>query len=166
VTLVFERSAIRSGPRRQRVVASPIGELHLTGTEHVERVHLRLPTEAHAGSAHDDSAFADAVEQLGTYFAGELQDFDLCVAPAGTPFQLQVWAALAKVPYGSTCSYQDLACRVGSARAARAVGQAVARNPLLILVPCHRVLSADGRLGGFAAGPERKQALLELEGAR
>jgi methylated-DNA-[protein]-cysteine S-methyltransferase len=96
----------------------------------------------------------------------ELRDFELCVAPAGTPFQLEVWHALASVPYGSTVTYQALAARVGRPRGARAVGQAVARNPLLILVPCHRVLPADGRLGGFASGPECKAALLQLEGAR
>lgn len=148
---------------RHRRVCSPLGELVLGGGEHLGSVALAR-SEPPLSERVDQHAFPDAVEQLGAYFAGELRDFDLCVAPAGTPFQLLVWRELASVPYGSTVSYQGLAARVGRPRGARAIGQAVARNPLLVLVPCHRVLPSDGRLGGFAAGPERKAALLQLEG--
>lgn len=170
MSLVFEPTGASTRPAgeaapRHRWVASPVGDILLGGGERLERVELRQ-SRTRQGEHADEHAFDDAAEQLGAYFAGELRDFELCVAPAGTPFQLEVWHALASVPYGSTVTYQALAARVGRPRGARAVGQAVARNPLLILVPCHRVLPADGRLGGFASGPECKAALLQLEGAR
>ena len=104
-------------------------------------------------------------EQLGEYFAGERRTFDLPLAPRGTEFQRQTWQALATIPYGSTISYAQLASRVQRPKAMRAVGSANGRNPLPIVLPCHRVIGADGSLTGFGGGLPTKQYLLELEGA-
>lgn len=103
--------------------------------------------------------------QLDAYFAGTLRRFDLPLAPHGTPFQLAVWQALADIPYGATASYAQLAARVGRPSATRAVGAANGRNPLPIVLPCHRVIGADGALTGFGGGLPTKRFLLELEGA-
>jgi methylated-DNA-[protein]-cysteine S-methyltransferase len=107
----------------------------------------------------------EAARQLAAYFAGTLRAFDLPLAPEGTPFQLGVWAELARIPYGSTISYSALAERVGRPRAVRAVGLANGRNPLPIVLPCHRVIGADGSLTGYGGGLAAKQFLLRLEGA-
>jgi methylated-DNA-[protein]-cysteine S-methyltransferase len=101
--------------------------------------------------------------QLDAYFAGDLRVFDLPLAPEGTEFQLRVWNELRKIPYGETISYGELARRVGDPTAARAVGLANGRNPLPVIVPCHRVIGADGSLTGFGGGLDRKRRLLELE---
>ena len=112
----------------------------------------------------DDTAPLDeARRQLEAYFAGELREFDLPLAPAGSEFQLGVWRELAKIPYGETISYGELAKRVGDPTKARAVGAANGRNPLPVIVPCHRVIGADGSLTGFGGGLDRKRRLLELE---
>lgn len=103
-------------------------------------------------------------EQLAEYFAGRRRDFDLPLAPRGTDFQRAVWSELTRVPYGRTVSYGELASRVGRAGASRAVGGANNRNPLPIVVPCHRVIGADGSLTGYGGGLDRKRALLALEG--
>jgi len=103
--------------------------------------------------------------QLADYFAGRRQDFDLPVDPPGTPFQRQVWAELARIPYGRTVSYGELARRVGRPAAARAVGAANGANPVPIVLPCHRVIGADGSLTGYGGGLPIKRALLALEGA-
>jgi methylated-DNA-[protein]-cysteine S-methyltransferase len=109
----------------------------------------------------------EAMAQLAAWFAGERTRFELPLdLQAGTPFQQDVWAALLAIPHGGTTSYAELARRVGRPRAARAVGAAVGRNPLSIVVPCHRVLGTGGGLTGYAGGLERKTALLKLEGAR
>jgi methylated-DNA-[protein]-cysteine S-methyltransferase len=105
----------------------------------------------------------DAVEQLRAYFAGELRQFDLLLAPEGTTFQLEVWAVVEEIPYGQTLSYATLAHRIGRPGAARAVGAANAQNPLPIIVPCHRVIGSSGALTGYAGGLRIKQALLALE---
>jgi methylated-DNA-[protein]-cysteine S-methyltransferase len=102
--------------------------------------------------------------QLAEYFAGRRREFELPLAPRGTDFQRAVWSELVRVPYGSTISYGELAGRVGRARASRAVGGANNRNPLPIVVPCHRVIGADGSLTGYGGGLDRKRALLALEG--
>lgn len=107
--------------------------------------------------------FAAATDQLSAYFAGELTQFDLPLAPQGTPFQQRVWAALGTIPYGSTLSYGALAQRLGQPQAARAVGLANGRNPLSIVVPCHRVIGAKGQLTGYSGGVERKRWLLAHE---
>ncbi|HET9653335.1 MAG TPA: methylated-DNA--[protein]-cysteine S-methyltransferase [Usitatibacter sp.] len=103
--------------------------------------------------------------QLEEYFAGMRRAFDLPLAPRGTPFQVRVWQEIARIPYGRTLSYAQLAERVGQPHAVRAVGAANGRNPLSIIVPCHRVVGSDGSLTGYAGGLERKLALLGLEGA-
>jgi methylated-DNA-[protein]-cysteine S-methyltransferase len=100
---------------------------------------------------------------LDAYFAGRALACDVPLAPAGTPFQREVWAALRGIPFGTTASYAEIARRIGRPRAVRAVGAANARNPIAILVPCHRVIGADGSLTGYAGGLERKRALLALE---
>jgi methylated-DNA-[protein]-cysteine S-methyltransferase len=103
--------------------------------------------------------------QLGEYFAGERGRFDLPLAPRGTPFQRRVWQEIAKVPYGATIRYSELARRAGRPGSARAAGAATGRNPLALVVPCHRIVAADGALTGYAGGLARKARLLELEGA-
>ena len=105
----------------------------------------------------------EAVRQLGEYFAGERRDFDLPLDPVGTPFQLTVWAALRDIPYAETINYGQLAGRVGNPHASRAVGLANGRNPISIVVPCHRVIGANGSLTGYGGGLDRKRTLLELE---
>jgi methylated-DNA-[protein]-cysteine S-methyltransferase len=113
----------------------------------------------------DDARLADARAQLTAYFAGELREFSLTLAPGGSPFQKQVWAALVKIPFGETTSYGALAAALGHAGSARAVGSANRTNPIGIVVPCHRVIGADGTLTGYAGGIERKKYLLDHEAA-
>ena len=116
------------------------------------------------GCQSDEAApFAEAKRQLAAYFAGRLTAFDLPLAPQGTPFQRRVWDELRRVPHGQTVSYGELARRIGSPTACRAVGAANGRNPLCIIVPCHRVVGANGKLIGYAGGMPRKEALLALE---
>lgn len=110
--------------------------------------------------------FKYAVEQLCAYFAGELMEFDLPLAPCGTDFQQQVWLALRKIPFGETVSYQAIADAIGKPKAVRAVGAANGKNPLPIVVPCHRVIGSNGTLTGFAGGLGRKQWLLQHEQRR
>lgn len=102
-------------------------------------------------------------QQLGDYFAGRRTNFSLPIKPLGTPFQRQVWQALLAIPYGHTASYQAIARAIGQPQACRAVGGANHRNPLSIIIPCHRVIRADGRLGGYGGGLDRKKYLLDLE---
>ncbi|WP_020657486.1 methylated-DNA--[protein]-cysteine S-methyltransferase [Amycolatopsis benzoatilytica] len=111
----------------------------------------------------DDRPFAEAARQLGEYFAGVRREFDLPLALRGTSFQVTVWRALLRIPYGETTTYRELAESIGRPTAARAVGAANGRNPIGIVVPCHRVLGTDGTLTGYAAGVECKRRLLELE---
>lgn len=111
----------------------------------------------------DASALADAVAQLREYFAGDRTLFDLPLAPRGTEFQRSVWDALVGIPYGETRSYGDIASRIGNPTASRAVGAANGRNPIAIVIPCHRVIGASGNLTGYAGGLGIKRALLELE---
>lgn len=117
-------------------------------------------------SAATPALMARVAEQLAQWFAGSREDFDLPLAPVGTAFQRAVWAAASQVPAGTFVSYATLAERLGRPGAARAVGTALARNPFLLIVPCHRVLASDGSLGGYAGGLERKRRLLELERER
>ena len=106
-----------------------------------------------------------AVRELAAYFSGELQHFTVPVAPAGTPFQQRVWAALQRIPYGATCSYRAIAEAVGNPKGCRAVGMANHRNPIPIIIPCHRVVGTNGALTGYASGLKIKSQLLELESA-
>jgi methylated-DNA-[protein]-cysteine S-methyltransferase len=113
--------------------------------------------------ASSDPLLLDAADQLRAYFAGELREFDLPLAPRGTPFQREVWAAVAAVPYGRTATYSEIAAAVGRPSACRAVGAANGRNPLPVIVPCHRVIGAAGALTGYGGGLDRKRSLLDLE---
>lgn len=154
-------------------IPSPLGPLTLRGTTlgltglfMAEHRHGPSPDDRH-GWVRDDGAFATVIEQLDAYFAGRCMTFDdLPVDEAGvggTAFQRRVWGALREIPYGRTISYAELARRVGAPRAARAVGLANGRNPLSIVVPCHRVVGADGRLVGYGGGTGRKRWLLAHE---
>lgn len=121
------------------------------------------PAEPHDDWTRDDTAFDDAAAQLREYFAGKRTAFDLPLAPRGTDFQLAVWNALQRIPYGQTRSYRDVALTIGKPAAIRAVGAANGANPLPIVVPCHRVIGANGSLTGYAGGMEAKRLLLDLE---
>ena len=150
-------------------IDSPVGPLLLLGTgEALTRVHFQAGPEALRPAPEWQPAaapFTRAPSQLAQYISAAPPSFDLPLAPAGTPFQLQVWKALCAIPYGETVSYGDLARRLGHAGGARAVGLANGANPLPIIVPCHRVIGADGTLTGFGGGLPIKRALLALEGA-
>ena len=115
------------------------------------------------GLCTDPAPLAPALRQLEAYFRGELRAFDLPLAPRGTPFQLRVWAELRKIPYGATISYGELARRLGDPNLTRAVGAANGANPISIIIPCHRVIGADGSLTGYGGGLDVKRGLLELE---
>lgn len=156
-------------------VDGPLGEMLLVGqlAEGGRAVlrSLSLPgqkggVEVEDGWTHAPEAFTEAARQLGEYFAGRRDRFDIPYdVSGGTEFQRRVWRALEEIPYGTTVSYGDVARLVGSSGAGvRAVGTAIGRNPLLVVRPCHRVIGADGSLRGYAAGLERKQRLLGLEG--
>ena len=155
---------------RYRTIDSPIGRLTLAGQESC-LTNLAMEDGAHPPSdcshwVEDMAAFPDVVAQLATYFAGERTDFDVALCPAGTRFQRRVWDALAEIPYGETCSYGEIARRIGQPGAARAVGLANGRNPIAVIVPCHRVIGANGALTGYAGGIEVKRVLLDLEKGR
>ena len=149
----------------------PLGTLVLE-SDGKALTRVRLPGEPAAPAPADGEVrlrdakpFADATAQLREYFAGTRRKFDLPLAPRGTPFQLKVWRELRKIPYGRTITYAALAHRAGNDQACRAVGAANGRNPLPIIVPCHRVIGSDGSLTGFRGGIEAKHKLLKLEGA-
>lgn len=143
---------------------TPVGPVTVTATERaVTAVRFGAAGPA-VGQAGDlPPVLRQAVEELREYFAGERREFTLPLAPAGTPFQQQVWTALREIPYGTTCSYGRIAGRIGRPKACRAVGMANNRNPIAIVVPCHRVVGASGALVGYAAGLEVKEKLLALE---
>jgi methylated-DNA-[protein]-cysteine S-methyltransferase len=146
------------------VVTSPIGPLRLTGDgAALTAIDFHARGRVAAGRP-DDPLLREAAAQLAAYFAGRLRVFDLPLAPQGTPFRRTVWEALLGVPWGTTASYGDIARRLGRPRAVRAVGAANGANPLPIVIPCHRIVGADGSLTGFAGGLELKARLLELEG--
>jgi methylated-DNA-[protein]-cysteine S-methyltransferase len=156
--------------RTHVVVDSPIGPLTLVADDgsltglYMDAQRHR-PADEVLGLAGDPEAepFASAAGQLAAYFAGELTEFDLPLAPAGTQFQRTVWAALQQIPYGETWSYGQLAGKIGNPAAVRAVGLANGRNPIAVVVPCHRVIGADGSLTGYGGGLDRKRFLLDLE---
>lgn len=126
--------------------------------------HARRPLKVALGE-RDDAAFAAVKRQLDEYFAGMRRSFELPLAPAGDAFQRRVWNELVRIPYGQTRSYGAIAESLGDKRLARAVGSANGRNPLAIIVPCHRVIGSDGSLTGYAGGLERKRELLSREGS-
>ncbi|MFX4262438.1 methylated-DNA--[protein]-cysteine S-methyltransferase [Pelotomaculum propionicicum] len=115
---------------------------------------------------YETGILKEAARQLHGYLAGKLKEFDLPLAPSGTEFMLRVWKSLLNIPYGETRSYQEIAQSVGNAKASRAVGQACNRNPIPIIIPCHRVIGANGKLTGFGGGLDIKARLLELEKAK
>jgi methylated-DNA-[protein]-cysteine S-methyltransferase len=127
------------------------------------QAHHPGPLDVPVDASH--AHIAQALRELGEYFDGRRTRFDVALDPQGTDFQHSVWMALARIAHGRTTSYGEIALRLGRAAAGRAVGAAVGRNPLSVIVPCHRVLGRDGALTGYAGGLERKQALLRLEGA-
>jgi len=142
---------------------SPLGPLVLAG-EDGALVRLGFAgTPIDPSWRHDDASLAEVRAQLAAYFAGELRDFDLRLAAHGTPFEEGVWDALCRIPYGTTVSYSELAVTIGAPRGARAVGQANGRNPIAIIVPCHRVIASGGGLGGYGGGLPAKRLLLDLE---
>jgi methylated-DNA-[protein]-cysteine S-methyltransferase len=166
------------------VIESPVGEL-LTSADSAGRItglhfltaeegpgspayHRLHPPGGHTSArdsswVRDERALAPLRLQLEEYFAGERREFELDLAPSGTPFQLSVWRALCAIPYGETASYGEIAAAVGQPGAARAVGGANNRNPIAIVVPCHRVIGASGSLTGYGGGLPRKRQLLALE---
>ena len=155
---------------RCRTTDSPVGPLTIAG-DHDGVTHLRMEDQAHPPNDReewrpDPTAFPAVVEQLQAYFAGELTTFELSLRPHGTAFQRRVWQALLEIPYGETRSYGQIAKRLGQPGAARAVGLANGRNPIGIIIPCHRVIGANGALTGYGGGIARKRALLQLERER
>ncbi|HEV3287007.1 MAG TPA: methylated-DNA--[protein]-cysteine S-methyltransferase [Steroidobacteraceae bacterium] len=150
-------------------IESPVGTLLLAGSARaLTQVHFQAGPRAFQPCAawrRAAAPFAEVTAQLAEYFAGTRQVFRLPLAPQGTPFQRTVWHALRQIPYGETVSYGELARRLGSHSGARAVGLANGANPLPLIVPCHRVIGADGSLTGFGGGLYIKRALLALEGA-
>jgi len=157
----------RGGVMRYCETSSPVGRLLLVGDENGLRgisfqsgLH---PAAVAEGWQRTEEPFREAIAQLDAYFAGRLRRFDLALAPEGTPFQQEVWSALTDIPYGETVSYSELARWIGRPAAPRAVGAANGKNPLPIVVPCHRVIGANGSLTGFGGGLAIKRRLLELE---
>ena len=145
---------------------SPIGELLAVGDDRaLTELHMQgaRPSRIPGDWTRDDERFGDVRQQLGEYFAGERREFDLELAARGSEFQRRVWAALRGIPYGETRSYGEIATAIGAPGEARAVGSANARNPIAVIVPCHRVIGADASLTGYAGGLERKRLLLDLE---
>ena len=146
---------------------TPIGELLLAGDD--EALHLlgfpegSMRREPEPEWIYSEKPFADARRQLEEYFAGTRKTFDLSLKPGGTEFQLKVLEELQKIPYGTTTSYADIAKRIGRPKAVRAVGAANGRNPIPIIIPCHRVIGSSGSMTGFGGGIPTKEALIRLE---
>lgn len=146
---------------------SPIGRMLLVGMDGVlaelhfpqSTEHLQIPAEWQ----EDKTPFAETLLQLRQYFTGKRREFDLPIAPQGTPFQKRVWQELLKIPYGETASYGMIAQRIGNPKACRAVGMANRKNPIPIIIPCHRIIGKDGSLTGFGGGLPVKKHLLDLE---
>lgn len=149
------------------LLESPLGEILIAGTQSgLTRIAFQEGTRAIEPPAEwlrDDEALSAATIQIHEYFEGSRRVFDLALSPAGTPFQLKAWKALVDIPYGQTATYGDQANRIGRATASRAVGAANGKNPLPIVLPCHRVIAKSGNLTGYAGGLRFKAALLELE---
>jgi len=159
-----------ASPAVSDIMESPVGRLlltsdgrALTGVYFLDAIGS--PPQG-ADTHRDPAAFAEVKGQLAAYFDGSLKEFTVPLAPSGTAFQLAVWAQLTRIPYGATTSYGEIARALGKSQAAsRAVGAANGRNPIPIIVPCHRVIGADGGLTGFGGGLDRKLTLLQVEGS-
>jgi len=155
--------------KQHTVVDSPYGPLTLVATDGVlsglYMVQQRHRPDEETFGEPDPGSFGETSRQLDAYFAGELKEFDLPMRPAGTPFQRSVWERLRKIPYGETRTYGELAEELGNANASRAVGLANGKNPIGIIIPCHRVIGSTGSLVGYGGGLDRKQRLLAFESA-
>ena len=154
--------------KHHTVIESPYGPLTLVADDDGALCGLYMVDQRHrppeeSFGTRDDTPFAVAADQLQAYFAGELKEFTLQLRLHGTPFQQQVWDQLRRIPYGETRSYGDLADALGNPGASRAVGLANGKNPVGIIVPCHRVVGANGSLTGYGGGLDRKQRLLDFE---
>lgn len=153
--------------KKHTVIDSPYGPLTLVASDsalcglYMTDQRHRPPEETFGD--RDETPFQETTEQLRAYFAGELKEFTLPLSLAGTPFQQRVWEQLRRIPYGETRSYGELAQVLGNPGASRAVGLANGRNPIGIIVPCHRVVGANGNLTGYGGGLDRKQRLLDFE---
>jgi len=152
---------------RHCIISSVIGPIRLIASEKGlcglyldhERHAFRIPAQ----SVEDPAHFSAIICQLGAYFAGALRQFDIPLDLRGTPFQIRAWRALTAIPYGETCSYGEQARAIGQPPAVRAIGLANGKNPVSIIVPCHRVIGKNGALTGYGGGLERKRFLLDLE---
>lgn len=145
---------------------SPIGRLLLTGEKKLETIQFpksKHRTNPETGWREEPEFFKDVIFQLDAYFKGRLKDFDLDMDLKGSEFQKKVWKQLARIPYGQTTSYGELARKIGNPKASRAVGMANGKNPIPIIIPCHRVIGKNGTLTGFGGGLDVKQSLLNLE---
>ena len=150
--------------KRIAIYHSPVGDLQLEYENGAVTALKTVKADVQSDGAPD--ALAETVfSQLDEYFAGTRTAFDFPCAPQGTPFQRKVWAALREIPYGETRSYKQIAEAIGKPKACRAVGMANNRNPIIIVIPCHRVIGADGSLTGYGGGLKMKRALLDLESA-
>lgn len=149
------------------VLSSPVGSLRIVVDDRSRLLAIDFHIDSGRGTSAKPSRAkcARVAQQLREYFRGERRRFELELRPSGTDFQRSVWKELLRVPYGTTITYRELARRVGRPKAVRAVGQANGRNPIPIVVPCHRVIGADGKLTGFGGGLDVKRRLLDLEGA-
>jgi methylated-DNA-[protein]-cysteine S-methyltransferase len=146
---------------------SPIGPLLLASTgaglKEIRFAQNGRPAAPEVEWQEDSNVFNDTIRQLRAYFAGDLESFDLLLAPQGTPFQQKVWSELCEISYGETISYGELAKRIGNPNASRAVGLANGSNPIPIIIPCHRVIGSNGKLTGYGGGLPIKEKLLALE---
>ncbi|MGZ3633505.1 MAG: methylated-DNA--[protein]-cysteine S-methyltransferase [Parachlamydiaceae bacterium] len=154
---------------KYQCIQSPVGILKIVVNDHallailwenekLGRIRLDSMLEEHG-----NALILEAEKQLNDYFSRRRDAFNIPVETIGTPFQLKVWEALRKIPYGATCSYKDIALKIGHPKAVRAVGTAIGRNPISIMIPCHRVIASNGTLAGFAGGLDRKKMLLDIE---
>ena len=148
-------------------IESPLGPLRLAGDDRgLRKIHFvngRHSAKPDPASIDNPGPLQETIRQLRAYFAGDLDRFDLSLAPEGTVFQLKVWKELCKIPYGETISYGELARRIGIPKASRAVGLANRSNPIPIIIPCHRVIGSNGKLTGYGGGLPIKEKLLALE---
>ena len=145
------------------IVPSPFRSLTVAVDGDGKLLEIRFDAP-HPEGLRDLKRCEEATRQLAEYFSGRRREFELQLAPVGTNFQLRVWRALCEIPYGAVRNYSDIARAIGQPKATRAVGQANGRNPLPIVIPCHRVLASDGTIGGFSSGLDVKHRLLALEG--
>ncbi len=143
---------------------SKIGALYLVASEQgLHQVSLQKINIPYVTSLKDSEVLSKTVKQLEEYFSGQRKKFDLPLAPEGSAFQKKVWKELLKIPFGKTCSYKDIALKIKQEKACRAVGNANGKNPICLIIPCHRVIASNGTLGGYSGGIDIKIKLLEIE---